>query len=869
MEEKVQSLLEKLKDIDVIDKGDKERSQALLEFLQMIEEGYELNEQERDFLEEICVWRMCEVDRLPMSISELKKLVILDVSNTQIGELPESIGELKNLAVLNVRNTQIRKLPAKIVGLENLIYLDLSRTKIEKNELLCLGKLEKLKCIGLRELTLHHIPQELVRMNLPFDFDNDKTYMFRAGIYVKNTALTAQPISLFGLPRELIENYYEEERVSINEAKVIFLGYSGAGKTETIKSILNVEQKRYYKTELTSGIGIWSYTTEYNNKNININLWDFGEQEIMHAMYRCFLTNRTCYVVIVDGQKGNIMEQAEKWLYDIRRYAPNCPVILAVNCINGVTDYNIITSKLKKEFPKLVEGPIYYSAKVDTEIDFKRLTDAIYRQASQLDSCSMEYPSSWAAIRNEVEKRFTEVSYLDNQEYDTICEEKGLKDSNIRNWLLAWFNDLGICFSCHLGEKQEKSLEQKILSPKIVTNALYIIINTCCKRSNYGEIDHQVIDMQLINTVMDEKLRTFERFISNSEKACDYILQIMRKFRLSYQVAENKEFIPALCMDKKPEDVEPSIYIERLRYEIKCDYLLDTVFHCLMISYYADLNLKKTWKKGFRIDIDRDNIRVVVEMKDSTILRIDVYTVVGNVMPWNVLKDLRKNILSINQELNMNAYDYLIVEDTTSGGIRHAHIKIETLLDAKERGIKMLHTQAIEDYSVLIVEVDRILGTEFNEEISDSVEKKNEEQGITINKELLERLVRSAEDTAKSSEGIYKNTNKIVEDNEKVGEKLDIIITNQEQTIEVATSLIAKLSTHQDAKVQQLAREMQQALNQKKSPWEKFREYLGDGANLLTIISTIAPFINSLLQVPEIQMLPEKILIAMRNMGAL
>lgn len=60
-----------------------------------------------------------------------------------------------------------------------------------------------------------------------------------SGIYIKGLKLLKQPVSLFLQPRELIEDYYRQPHILVNETKVIFLGSEGVGKTHTIKRILN------------------------------------------------------------------------------------------------------------------------------------------------------------------------------------------------------------------------------------------------------------------------------------------------------------------------------------------------------------------------------------------------------------------------------------------------------------------------------------------------------------------------------------------------------------------------------------------------------------------------------------------------------
>ncbi|MEO0647801.1 MAG: leucine-rich repeat domain-containing protein, partial [Cyanobacteria bacterium J06650_10] len=56
---------------------------------------------------------------LPPEISDLSKLEVLNLRNTQISELPEHIAQLANLQSLDLSGTQISELPEHIAQLAN------------------------------------------------------------------------------------------------------------------------------------------------------------------------------------------------------------------------------------------------------------------------------------------------------------------------------------------------------------------------------------------------------------------------------------------------------------------------------------------------------------------------------------------------------------------------------------------------------------------------------------------------------------------------------------------------------------------------------------------------------------------------------
>ena len=113
------------------------------------------------------------------------------------------------------------------------------------------------------------------------------------GLVKYKTKLLLQPASLFDQPLQLIEDYYNNPKIQVSEAKIIFIGNGKKGKTYTLQRILNNDEPGDYKTQQTHGINICDYHVKTNdNKDLKITFWDFGGQHIMHSMHQCFLQMR-------------------------------------------------------------------------------------------------------------------------------------------------------------------------------------------------------------------------------------------------------------------------------------------------------------------------------------------------------------------------------------------------------------------------------------------------------------------------------------------------------------------------------------------------------------------------------------------------
>ena len=667
-------------------------------------------------LKKLYIWNTKVRNLTPLS--GLTNLEHLTLSETQVSDL-RPIANLVGLKSLGLGGTQVHDL-SPLIGLTGLKILYIWRTKVR--DLTLLSGLDRLEYLNLDGCDLRAIPEILYKRLQKINWgyaNNDK------GITLRDATLSTQPISIFGESDEVIRAYYDAPKVPVRESKVIFLGHGGVGKTHTIKRILKGGSDEDIGTDVTLGISINSYRADGKKGSFDINFWDFGGQENMHAMHRCFLTERTLYVVVVNNRTEDLDQQARYWLDNIHSFAPDSPVILAVNLWEGIHKYGLDTNRLHRDYPNLVEVQPYAAKGADNG-NFTALTNLIVEQAEKLDSCAMELPEDWAAIRQElIDKASSDEWYMDRESYHEICEKHGLGEdqSGIRSWLLEWFNDLGICFSYHRDKQTREELgTYKVLNPKWLTSAIYILLNTAKKNYRNG-----VMTLGMIETLLEspnpKKLARKDDCdyilpdVEYSPEECQYILQVMRKFGLSYPIDEDAEFIPALCDSQMPKDLHPTGWEKPISYEFRYSFLPDSVVQRMMIRLYGSKNFTKLWRRGFRFDEpDHGLITVVDAGGPDDILRIDVYSNKEN-RGRDVMMGLITNIAAVNAELNLKPEQYIIVH-ADRGEIAAS---ADMILQAKEKGYTNLPLYSKEN-GLVEKNVDEILGCTYGRQIIEAAQ---------------------------------------------------------------------------------------------------------------------------------------------------
>ena len=550
---------------------------------------------------------------LPESIGELKSLKYLDLSITEITTLPESIRELKNLVVFDLSDTHISILPESIVELKSLEYLDLSGTEI--TTLLESIGLMHLKHINLSKCKLTILPKNILRLNLPFRFELlSGVKISVGGIILWSTELSEMDINIFKLPREYIEQYYNEMEkgtVLFNEVRVIFLGDGYAGKTTIIEML---KGKNYIEErDKTDGIDIHDLHVKLNNKEeLVFHLWDFGGQEIYHSTHEMFLRDNCIYVIVLDGRKE---DRPEYWLDFVKRYGKSSPVLLVVNkCDDKSHRTTFSLYELSEKFADSIIcdfEPIYMSCKY--KYGFSEFEEKLYHMVDKVNGYNKQWPVTWLRAKQKFDdmrdRNGNIVNYIDQRTYYQYCEESGVYGLENKKALLAHLCDIGTVFSYQSKDCNNVVDEFKVLRPEWITKGIYTILNSDISRKCNGYVPLSEME-HIFTTMVDD-----ERIITYYPSEREFVLSIMEEFKMSYQIGEY-EFIPSMASAEKPEVLKDWEYSLSIYFETD-GIFPDSLLYQFIVEMAQDVNIQYTWIKGTLLSSDYYNVQALVQKKDG------------------------------------------------------------------------------------------------------------------------------------------------------------------------------------------------------------------------------------------------------------
>ena len=540
----------------------------------------------------------------------LKQLKRLNLGGTSLEKVP-CLSTMKHLQELSVWGVPLDYLPG-LEELTELRELAINGTHFSKIPN-CIRNFGNLNELNLGDLHLETLPDWLPELKLSFGRN-----FFSEGIILYDTTVEGVDMSIFDQSQEDILSWFEERKKQgespLNEIKVVFLGDGDVGKTHTIIRLQKGGEKIPESSTggSTPGIAISDITYPIDSQDIQVHFWDFAGQDILYSMHRMFMTERTIYVVMVDARKENPGAQASEWIDTIRSFAGDVPVLLVVNKIDQNSNTKLDERGLLEKYPNL-KKVIYMSALNEEPEEFNgKFTASVVELIRQSDVPKMKWPKKWKQVKDALQNM--NEPYIRSREYGKLCA--GYEVDSGTEGLLKWCNDLGVCF-CRQDDRLKNYV---ILRPDWITNAIYAVLFNKRDKVRNGLIDLQEM-FRLLNS--DETRKTFPD-IPYEWGDMNYILDVVRKFSLSYQVDGNTEFFPMLCnANSSPVVKEYAEAADTLEFHMEFSPLPSNILHRLMVERYGELDTDNVWLTGARF-FQKDTKLSAVARKDGNRLKLYV-----------------------------------------------------------------------------------------------------------------------------------------------------------------------------------------------------------------------------------------------------
>jgi internalin A len=380
----------------------------------------------------------------------------------------------------------------------------------------------------------------------------------------------------------------------LNEARVVFVGEEGVGKTSLIKRLTDGAFITY--ENVTEGIDIKSWLLNINDQSIKLDLWDFGGQEIYYATHQLFLTRRTLYLLVLNNRNSEKENRLEYWLKIIEIFG-DTPSILIVGNQSDEQPLDINRKALLSKFPN-IEGIFEVSCLTGEGID--SLRNFIKQIIPSLPHITYRIPKTWFEIKAALAD--LDEDYISYENYQLVCVQHGLIDSTDQSVFVDFLHDLGSVLyfdNSRLGNTI-------IINPEWLTGAIYSIFTSSLIREDKG-----IVSFDSLTKILD-----CNRYPVNKHR---FILDIMQSFQLCYELKNEHFLIPNLLSKKIPLEVERHDWSDSLQFQYRYDFLPENIVFRFIVRQNQFIAQNSVWRNGVVLNLKENIAQIVADFEVKTI----------------------------------------------------------------------------------------------------------------------------------------------------------------------------------------------------------------------------------------------------------
>ncbi|WP_392533729.1 leucine-rich repeat protein [Nostoc sp. C117] len=546
--------------------------------------------------------RFNKITEIPEAIANLTDLITLDLSDNQITEIPEGIAKLTNLTTLFLYKNQIDQISEAITKLNNLTRLYLFSNHINQIPE-AIAKLTNLTQLVLSSNHINQIPEAIAKLtNLTqLDLSYNQITQIPKAIEslpkLKKLDLQGNPLpispEILGSSDDVgsVEDIFNYLRLlrsgevrPLNEAKLLLIGQGSVGKTSLIERLIHNKYDR--NQPQTDGLNVETWNVQVNSKDIRLNVWDFGGQEIYHATHQFFLTKRSLYLLVCNCRTSEEENRIEYWLKLIESFGGQSPVIIVGNK-KDEQPLDINRKALREKYPN-IQAIIETSCQDNIGID--DLRTAILQQIANLKEVYDLLPLTWFKVKQQLES-MTE-DFISYNRYIGICHENKIPEEQNQDQLIDLLHRLGLV----LNFRDHPILKDtNVLKPNWVTEGIYALLSDENLKTQTKGIFTPADLTRILNP---------ERYPSERHR---YLIGLMKEFELCFALeCYPPQFLIAGLLPKdQPHKTE--LQGETLEFQYHYKVLPESIISRFIVNTHEKIHKQIYWRSGVMLQYQENN----------------------------------------------------------------------------------------------------------------------------------------------------------------------------------------------------------------------------------------------------------------------
>ncbi len=582
-------------------------------------------------------------------LAEFYDLERLVISGNPISDI-SPLSKLENLEELYCSENGINDL-AFLKGMKRISAVYAFNNKIwDISPIISLHKIT----IDLGENLIKSIPKEVAQK---YNWLNGslgvRLLNHKHNFLIANNPLEFPPASVIELGPDTTKKYYEDAEqfghAPLSEGRIIFVGDGSSGKSSIVEKILY--NSFTFGREQTNGIKIEHLYLAHpeDGRKLSFHIWDFGGQEIQHAVHKFFFTEGCLYVVVLDNRKE---EEPEYWLQQIESLGGGAPVLVVFNKQDENAVETTDRKYLKEKYPNIVG---FYNTSCKTGFGIDDFKKSLQAEMVKLRTVSEQFPNNWLAIKKAIEENTSGLQhYLTYEAYLEICKQNHLVTEQAQQLLLKYFNTIGTV-TWFGGDAFLKFLH--VLNPAWITQGVYKILTAKKTANLFGQI--RVNDFKEMLQPVNKEDYTYD------EKHYGYILSMMKKFSLCYTSDDTNLLIPS-AFGKVPKVEYSDFKGEEIRTYILQfkDYMPLALIHRFTAQKMPEALDNNYWYTGIVI---KDSITNTLAMIHADKEAKRIYVRIKGESKLGIWEHVRRDFVTIASSYARIPYDELVQLDEKSG----------------------------------------------------------------------------------------------------------------------------------------------------------------------------------------------------------
>ena len=370
----------------------------------------------------------------------------------------------------------------------------------------------------------------------------------------------------------------------LHEAKLLLVGQGNVGKTSLMERLI---RDQYDKNQCqTDGLNVENWNVEVNSKDIRLNVWDFGGQEIYHATHQFFLTKRSLYLIVCNCRTSEEENRIEYWLKLIESFGGKSPVIIVGNK-KDEQPLDINRKALREKYSN-IQAIIETSCSKNEGID--ELRAAILKQVGNLKEVYDLLPLTWFEVKQQLESM--PEDFITYNRYLNICHENKISEDQNQEQLIDLLHRLGLV----LNFREHPILKDtNVLKPNWVTEGIYALLSDeTLKTKTKG-----IFTPDDLTRILDP-----ERYPT---KRHTYLIELMKEFELGFELAcQPPQFLIAGLLPKDQPD-ETELEGETLEFQYHYKVLPESIISRFIVITHDRIHNHTYWRSGVMLQYQENN----------------------------------------------------------------------------------------------------------------------------------------------------------------------------------------------------------------------------------------------------------------------